>query len=465
MKKVLVLGAGMVARPLVRYLLAREGVAVTVADVDQGRATALVAGAANGRGLALDARDLAAVGALLDGCDLLVSLLPPEFEPPVTRLAIEKRRSMVSASPRGQAAMDVLDGAAREAGVTLLPEVGLDPGLDHMAIARMVTRVKARGGTVVSCRSCCGGLPAPEANTNRWGYKFSWNPKGAVQATLLDAWFVRDGREVSVPNDELFTNHWLVRVPGFDELEAHYNGDSRPYVGIYGIEGAREMVRATLRYPGWAFTISKVQQLGYNATTPLADPSVTYAALTRRLAGLPEPGSSGTAAADDDLVAALARVLDVDPQAPVLDRLVWLGITADEPIRWTPGEARTPLMALAGLMYEKMVFAPGERDLSVLHNEIVAEYPGAPRERSTATLIAYGEPQGDSSMALTVGLPAAVAATLLLDGRIPDKGLVLPVIPSIFDPILDEIATLGVEFEERTEQIASGDEVTSPAAG
>jgi saccharopine dehydrogenase (NADP+, L-glutamate forming)/spermidine synthase len=444
MKKVLVLGAGMVARPLVAYLLARLDLDVTVADADGDRAARLVAGAPNGRSLTLDARDLSAVGGLIDVCDLVVSLLPPALEPAVTRLAVERRKDMVSASPRGEAGMDILDEEARAAGVALLPEVGLDPGLDHMAISRMVARVRARGGRVVACRSYCGGLPAPEANTNCWDYKFSWNPMGAVEASLFDARYLRDGREVGVPNSELFANHFLVPIPGFDELEAHFNGDSLPYVGIYGLDGVRDLLRATLRYPGWAFTMRQVQKLAYNSMTSMDEPPATYAALTRRLAGVGE---------GDDLIAGLARFLDVDARSAVIGRLVWLGLTADDPLAWRPGQEQTTLNALGNRMLEKMMFAPGERDLSVLHNEIEAEYPSGERERSSATLIAYGVPGGDSSMALTVGTPAAVAATLVLDGRVPEKGLVMPVKPHIYDPVLDELETLGVAFDERTETL------------
>ena len=255
MKKVLVLGAGMVARPLVAYLAARPDLAVTVADVDGDRARVLAAGAPNGDGLALDARDLDAVGAQIDACDLVASILPSDFEPEIARLAVAKGRSMVSASPRCDAGMEQLDEEARAAGVALLPEVGLDPGLEHMAIARIVARVSARGGRVTAVRSYCGGVPAPEANTNPWRYKFSWNPKGAVEASLDDARCLRDGCEVSVPNAELFSRHWLVAIPGFDELEAHFNGNALPYARIYGVEGVGDLLRATLRYHGWASTM------------------------------------------------------------------------------------------------------------------------------------------------------------------------------------------------------------------
>jgi saccharopine dehydrogenase (NADP+, L-glutamate forming)/spermidine synthase len=443
-KNVLVLGAGMVARPLVAYLTSRPDLTVTVADVDADRAEALVAGLANGTSLALDARDLDAVGAQIDACDLVASILPSEFEPVIARLAVAKGRSMVSASPRRDAGMEQLDEEARAAGVALLPEVGLDPGLEHMAIARIVARVRAREGRVTAVRSYCGGVPAPEAATNPWRYKFSWNPKGAVEASLDDALHLRDGREVSVPNAELFSSHWLVPVPGFDELEAHFNGNALPYARIYGVEGVDDLLRATLRYHGWASTMRAVQKLGYNSTTPVAEPPATYAVLTRRLAGLGE---------GDDLVAGLARFLDVDVRSTVLERLLFLGLAADEPLVWAQGEPRTPLNALAARMYATMMYAPGERDLSVMYNEVEAAYPDGARERATATLIAYGDPDGDSSMAFTVGTPAAIAATMLLDGRIPDTGLVMPVKPHIFDPVLDELATRGVVFDERTERL------------
>jgi saccharopine dehydrogenase (NADP+, L-glutamate forming)/spermidine synthase len=448
MKRVLVLGAGMVARPLVARLLMREDLKVTVADVDAARAALLVSGSSRADSVALDARDQAAVGDLLEQCDLLVSILPWELEPDVTRLAVAKRRNMVSASVRGEAGMDRLADEAKAAGVTLLPEVGLDPGLDHMAISRIVARVRDRGGTVVSVKSYCGGLPAPDADTNCWDYKFSWNPMGAVEASLLDARYLREGREVTVPNDELFARHWPLRIPGFDELEAHFSGDSLPYADIYGLDSLYDLLRATLRYPGWAFTMSGIQRLGYNSTESLPDPPATYAALTRRLAGL---------STEEELVAGLARALDVDVQSSLVERLMWLGLASDDPIQWPQDRPRTPLAALAARMFEKMMFAPGERDLSIMHNEIEAEYPSGVRERSTATLIAYGDPKGDSSMAFTVGTPAAIAATLILDGRIPETGLVLPVKPHIFVPILDEMAALGCAFDERTEVVSPGE--------
>ncbi len=185
MKKVLVLGAGMVARPLVAYLTARPDLTVTVADVDGARAAALVAGAPNGR----DADPRRARPRRRRRPD---RRLRPARQPAALRVRARHRaprrgqgpRSMVSASPRGDAGMDALDGAARAAGVALMPEVGLDPGLEHMAISRMVARVKARGGTVVAVPLATAAACRPPRRTPTPGdYKFSWNPMGAVEAS------------------------------------------------------------------------------------------------------------------------------------------------------------------------------------------------------------------------------------------------------------------------------------------
>jgi len=445
MKRVVVMGSGMVARPLVRYLLGRSDIALTVTDVDGDRAQALVAGSERGTARAVDARDLSAVRDVLQGAELCVSVLPFQLEPGVAKVALASRCHLVSASYGEEAGFNELHEDVRAAGLTFLPEVGLDPGLDHMANARMIARAHERGGTVTSLRSCCGGLPAYEACTNPWDYKFSWNPMGAVGSMRDGARYLEGGREVVLPGERLFTKHWFVTVPGFGELEAHCNGDSLPYVGIYGLEGVQDFVRATLRYPGWSFTGLKLQQIGYLGVDVVDESIRTYEELTRTLIRS-MPGA--------DLVEDLARAMDVDPRSDPLTRVTWLGLTDADPIVWPAGYPHTPLAALGGRMLERMMFDEGERDLCVQYNEIETTYPSGERERASATLIAYGEPGGDSSMALTVGTPVAVSAAMILDGRITERGVIRPVTPGIYGPILDELAAAGIAFVERTESLA-----------
>jgi saccharopine dehydrogenase (NADP+, L-glutamate forming)/spermidine synthase len=440
-KKVLVLGAGMVSRPLVHYLLGRDDLAVTVADVEAERATAVVAGSARGRGVALDVRDRAAVDALVRECDLLVSLLPPDLHVAVAKLALEAKKHFVTTSYIS-AEMRALDEAVRAAGLTFLNEVGLDPGIDHMSALRIIHGIEGRGGTVTSFHSYCGALPAPEADTNPWGYKFSWSPRGVILAGRNSARYLEDGEEKWLPGEELFSRHWFVDVKGFGEFEAYYNRDSIPYIDTYGLTGVRDMFRATLRYAGWSYTMQKLADLGYFGLDDLTPPPATYAELAAALA---------QALVGGDLAARVAETLEVDRASDTITRMEWLGLFAGEPIPWDDVPTRSPLDALASRMLPMMPLENGERDLCVMQHEITGEYPSGTREMVTSTLVAFGEPGGDSAIARTVGLPSAIAATMVLDGGIADRGVLVPVLPSIYAPILDELAASGaVVFKERT---------------
>jgi saccharopine dehydrogenase (NADP+, L-glutamate forming) len=445
MKHVVIMGAGMVARPAIAYLRERGNVMVTATDVDGVRAQALVADSPRSTALALDASDSAAVERLFAGTDLCISLLPSRLNHEVAQVALATKTHFVGVSSRRESGLEGLDAAVRKASLTFLPEAGLDPGLEHMSIASMKVRIERRGGEVVSCRSYCGGLPAPEANNNPWGYKFSWNPAKAVECAQASARYLDQGQEVALPGEELFSQHWLVTVPGFGELEAHFNRDSLPYVEIYGLHAATTMQRATLRYPGWSLIMGTLGQLGYLDMHAMSNPPATYADLTRRLAGIP---------AEAELLATLARTLAVDVGSTPITCMTWLGLTSDDPITWHAGQSRAPLQALANKMQEKMTFDRNERDVCVMQNELETRHPSGARERWTSTLIEYGEPGGDSAMARTVGFTAAVAATKILDGQITDRGVLLPVLPSIYGPVLDEMEQLGIAFKESVEVLS-----------
>ena len=441
MKKILVLGAGMVSGPLVRYLLDRPDLEVTVADVEAERARAAVAGSARGKGLEVDVGDRTVVGGLIDGCDLVVSLLPPDMHVAVAKHALEAKRHFVTTSYISEE-MKALDGDVRRAGLIFLNEFGLDPGIDHMSALRIIHGIEGRGGTVTSFHSYCGALPAPEADTNPWGYKFSWSPRGVILAGRNSARYLEDGEEKLLPGERLFSRHWLVDVKGFGEFEAYYNRDSIPYVEAYGLTGARDMFRATLRYPGWSYTMQKLADLGCFDLDDVTPSPATYADLTAALAQVP---------GGDGLAARVAEILDVDVASDTITRMEWLGLFADDPIPWGDLPTRSPLDALASRMLLLMPLAQGERDLCIMQHEIVGEYASGTREKITSTLVAFGEPGGDSAIARTVGLPAAIAATMVLDGRITDRGVLVPVLPSIYVPVLDELAaSAGVVFNERT---------------
>lgn len=438
MKKILVLGAGLVSGPLVHYLLDQDEFEVTVASRTVEKAQALVGDAANGIAKRVDVSDEESLENLIAQADLSISLLPYVYHPLVAKLCVKHKKQMVTAS-YVKDEMRALDEDAKRAGVILLNEIGVDPGIDHMSAMKVIDHIRNNGGELVSFSSYCGGLPAPDANDNPFGYKFSWSPRGVVLAGKNPARFLKDGEIVDIPGEELFANHWPVEIEGFGTLEGYPNRDSLPYIDTYGIHGVKTMFRGTLRYPGWCETLKKISELGLLDETERDDlEGLSLAQVTAKLIG-----SSG------DLKADVAAYLHIDAGSFVISNLEWLGLFSDDPI---PAGAKSPLDVLAGRMLEKMQYAPGERDMLVMQHEFVAKYPDR-TEKTTSTMIDYGIPNGDTSMSRTVGLPAAIATRLILEGKIALTGVQVPVMPELYEPVLAELESMGIKFTEKTEVI------------
>jgi saccharopine dehydrogenase-like NADP-dependent oxidoreductase len=293
----------------------------------------------------------------------------------------------------------------------------------------------------VSFRSTTGALPAHEANTNPFGYKFSWAPKGVLQASKNSGKWLEDGREVSVPGEQLFENYTLRDVPGTGTFENYPNRDSVPYKALYGLKDAETVYRGTFRMTGWCETMRKVVALGWLGEEPVEGfAGSTYGDLTRHLIG---------AGAGEPLPRAAAKFLGLDSYAAIVKRLEWLGLFGDEPL---PGDADNPLDYLNVMTLKKMALGEGERDMVVMHHEFIAQFPSE-KKYITSTLVDYGVPGEDTSIARTVTLPAAMAVKMIFEGKINITGTHIPVIPEIYNPILDELEGLGIRFTERTETL------------
>ncbi len=434
-KRVCVLGAGLVAGPLVRYLLAVPDVELVLADQDADKVEGLLCGHPRGRGLPLNIDDEAALSTVLGGVDLVVSLLPFTLHLKVAHLCLELGKSLITAS-YVKPEMEALDSAFKAKGLIFLNEMGVDPGLDHMAAMRVIDRVKARGGKITSFFSYCGGLPAPASNNLPLGYKFSWSPSGVMLAAKNDGCYLLNGETVEVPQEQLFQHYWFQEVPGAGVFEAYVNRDARPYKAIYSIPEAESVYRGTLRNTGHCESWDLFKKLGLLETEPVFDSR----ALSPRqvLAGL--INSDGR-----NLIRDLSRFLDVPEHAVTLKKLEWLGFLSNEPLEF---DRPTPFDCFGRLLLDRLSYQPDETDMIVQHHEFAAGYPEGGRERITSTLVQEGEPGGESAMSRTVGLPAGIGARLILEGKVTATGVIRPVIQEIYDPVLDELEGLGIGFQE-----------------
>ncbi len=434
MKRILVLGAGLVSRPLVTYLTDREGLEVTVATRTVKKAEALVEGRPRGKALALNVKDVDALEKLVADHDISVSLLPATEHVKVAKLCLKHNKHMSTTSYINEE-MQALDGDAKSAGLTFLNECGVDPGIDHMSAMRVIHDAESKGGTVTAFRSYCGGLPAPEANTNPIGYKFSWAPRGVLVAATNSARYLKDGEVVEVPGDELFKKPEIVEVPGAGTFEGYPNRDSLPYMEMYGLKNLKTMFRGTLRNQTHCEVWYHWVKLGLFDQSPRSDlASLTY----RRF-------MQGFVDGAGDIAHGLSAKLGLPADAKTITNLEWLGMFKDDSI---PIDEGGNIDVMAARMLGKCPFGRKERDMIALQHEFDIEYADR-TEKVYSTLVDFGIPGGDSSMARTVSLPVAIATRMIVEDEITARGIVAPVEPNVYNPILDELANLDIVCKER----------------
>lgn len=437
MKKVLILGAGFVASPLIRHLLA-EGFELNVASQQVSQKVhACLHKHPHARIINVDANDDTQVATLIPDCDLVISLLPYTFHTRVAQVCINYKKNMVTASYVSQE-MRALDKDAQAAGIIILNEIGLDPGIDHMSAMQTIHKIEDHGGKVISFQSYCGGLPAMQSNNKPFGYKFSWSPRGVVMAGRNNGQYLQDGKVIFIPSKDLFKHFEIIDVDGVGHFEAYTNRNALPYKEIYGLKDAHTIFRGTLRDIGWCYSMQKAQELGLFDDSPRADlKGLTYKGLIMRLIGVEK---------SLDIVKDTADFLKLEKHSTVIKRFQWLGLFEDDPL---PAESDV-MDVFCALLQKKLSMDKDDLDTVIMYHTFIAEYPDK-KERITSKMVETGIPQGDSAMARTVGLPVAIGAAMILHGEINVTGVHIPTTPAIYEPILKELGKSGIKFIERVQ--------------
>lgn len=416
----MLLGAGFVTKPTVQ-ILSEAGVSVTVACRTLANAKELAGGFAGATPISLDVNDATALDEAVAKVDLVISLIPYTFHATVIKSAIRQKKNVVTTSYVSDA-MLALEQEAKDAGITVMNEIGLDPGIDHLYAVKMIDEVHKEGGKIINFLSYCGGLPAPEASKNPLGYKFSWSPRGVLLAARNTARYLKDGKATEIPGPQLMKS-----AERFDSGFIGYafvgypNRDSTPYRERYLIPEVQTCIRGTLRYDGGPEFMQVLVDLGFLKDDPtdyLAASSapITWAEATQKLLA----ATSSQPADLEWAIASKTTFKDTKQKQRILAGLRWLGLFSDSPVT-----ARgNPLDSLCATLEQKMQYAPGERDLVFLQHRFDIEWKDGRKETRTSTLVDYGEPTGPNStsaMAKLVGVPCGVACLMVLDGRISEK--------------------------------------------
>ncbi len=434
MKKVLILGAGLVVKPIVTYLL-KHGYHVTVATRTKSKADAIIGGHPNGQAIAWTVDDEPALHEMVKNHDLTVSLLPWAHHVMVAKICIAHKKNMVTTS-YVKPPMQALDEQAKAAGIIILNELGLDPGIDHMSAMRIIDHVHNKQGKIEEFYSLCGALPAPDSCDNPFNYKFSWSPKGVVMAGNNDGHFLKKGKEYYIDPADLFKNPFSIDFPEVGRLEVYPNRDSLPYTALYGIPETKTMFRGTLRFPGWCETMDAMKHIGLITSDEKDFTGKTYAGFIAMLIG--EKNAA-------DIKKKTAEFLHIPPDSYAINAMEWLGLFEDKPM----GRGKdTPYEITSDLMISKMMLENNERDMVVMQHTFLASYPDGSKEVIKSRMLDFGTPATDTAIARTVALPAAVGVEMILENKISARGVHIPVIPEIYHPILDRLEDMNIRMIE-----------------
>ena len=436
MKKILVLGAGLVSRPGVNYLLEQKNLTVTVASRTVSKAEKLVKGHGNGKAAAVDVENDRELAALISNHDIIVSLLPWIHHVKVANLCLEHEKYMVTTSYVSEG-MKRLDQPVREKKLLFLNEIGVDPGMDHMSAMKIINEVQADGGKIIHFHSYCGGLPAPEDNDNPFGYKFSWSPRGVILASRNSARFLENGKIVEIEGKDLFLNYKVEEIEGLGKFEVYPNRDSVPYKELYGLKDAQTVIRGTYRNLGWCDTFKKIVDLGLVDETPLPNlKGITYKKMMADLIGTDK---------EMQVKEETAKKLGIPVNSAIIKRLEWLGLFSADIV----GDFDNRLDILSQRLQDKLFYKEGEKDMLILCHRFQVKNKDKSKDLITSTLIDFGIPGGDTSMARTVSLPMAIATRLVAEDKISLKGVQTPVHREIYEPVLRELETLNIKMVEK----------------
>lgn len=444
-KSVLLLGAGFVTRPTAE-ILGKSGVKVVVACRTIEKAQALAKGIPNAVAISLDVNDAEALDAEVAKVDVVISLIPYTYHATVIKSAIRKKKDVVTTSYVSPAMME-LDAEAKAAGITVMNEIGVDPGLDHVSAVIAIDNIHKEGGKITSFKSYCGGLPAPEASDNPLGYKFSWSSRGVLLALRNSAKYYEDGKVKEIEGPELMAEAKPYFIyPGY-AFVAYPNRDSTPYKERYNIPEAQTIVRGTLRYQGFPEYIKTLVDIGFLVEDEKdflkEGEQRTWKEATAKIVGSDSDKK-------DDLVWAISsrhKFSSTEEKDRIVAGLEWIGLFSDEKII----PRGNPLDTLCATLEKKMQYEEGERDFVMLQHKFEIEHQNGTKETRTSTLCEYGDPKGYSAMAKLVGVPCAVAVQQVLNGKISEKGVIAPVSPLIADPLRIELKEkYGIEMIEKT---------------
>lgn len=377
--------------------------------------------------------------ALVEQSSVVISMLPAHMHIGVAKDCIRFKKNMVTASYISDE-MKALEPEAIKAGVTIINEIGVDPGLDHLSAMKVIDEIRTEGGHLTDFESFTGGLVAPESDNNPWNYKFTWNPRNVVLAGQGGAVkFIQKGTYKYIPYHKVFRRTEIIDIENHGKFEGIANRDSLKYRQVYGLEDIETMFRGTLRKPGYCRAWDSFVQLGATDDSYVIPNSekMTH----REFINLFLPYNP-----NDSVELKLRHYLNLaHDEIELFEKLEWLDLFKDIPVGL---KNATPAQVLQKILERKWTLDPEDKDMIVMWHKFIYTLNGELVEKH-ASMVVKGDDQQHTAMAKTVGLPLGIATKMLLTGKIKEPGVHIPIKKSIYLPILKELEEYGINFHEK----------------
>ena len=439
MKKILVLGSGRSATTLIDYLISNSeenNWYIIVGDFSVELAEESVGNSERSKAIFFNVTDDNQRREEIGNSDIVISMLPARMHFLVAEDCVNLKKNLVTASYVSDE-LRQLNEKAKQSGVLLLNEIGLDPGIDHMSAMQLIDEIKEKGGELTSFKSFCGGLVHPDYDNNPWNYKFTWNPRNVVLAGLGTAQYIKKGKYKYIPYAKLFERIECINIPDVGEFEGYANRDSLSYRDSYGLENIPTMFRGTLRKKGFSKSWNMFVQLGMTDDNYIIKDSekLTYRDFTNLF--LPYNNKMS-------VEQKFCNYLNVPNNSDEFKKAEWIGIFSENIVEI---EEATPAKILQKITEEKWTLSNEDKDMVVMQHQF--EYLlGGETKKLNSSLVVYGDNQRDTAMAKTVGLPVAIATKLILNGDIDSTGVKIPATKDIYNPVLKELSGNGINFIE-----------------
>ncbi|MEQ9404247.1 MAG: saccharopine dehydrogenase NADP-binding domain-containing protein [Cyclobacteriaceae bacterium] len=441
MQKILVIGAGRSSTSLINYLLdhsQKEHWQLTIAEKDIQLAQEKIKGNPHGQAVTFDVANETELEAIVREHDLIISMLPAFLHLDVAKKCAEIGRHLLTASYLTKEIKD-LEGRFKSNGKLLIMEMGLDPGIDHMSAMSVLDRIKEQGHELTAFETFTGGLLAKdEEKDNPWHYKFTWNPRNVVIAGQGFVKFIQQGRYKYIPYHKLFRRTEVIHIPGYGYFEGYANRDSLKYLDLYNLRGIQTLYRGTLRRPGFCKAWDVFVQIG--ATDDSFELENVSEMTHRQFIN-----SFLSFNPNDSIELKLAHYMNLDMESEIMYKLNWLGMFSDELIGLEKG---TPAQILEHILKKKWTLDEADRDMIVMWHKFNYLENGVPKQIES-NMVAIGDDAINTAMSKTVGLPLAIAAKLIMQGKIDLTGVHIPTQKEIYKPVLEELENMGFEFSER----------------